>query len=197
MKKTIVICDFCKTEQGDTIELDLAGTRLYDMCGLCRAELRKEADGELSPVVAISNEARVIPEAPPPAPKKGAKKKEEPVLAGGFASADLVKLLNLDMRQSDIAGQWELVAPTLATSYPGIDAAKAAYEAACENFPILFDGEIPRHKDALKALLSSFGVDFATLEGRTTASEMKEKAKLEGVKLSLLPEWVSQQMVGF
>jgi hypothetical protein len=189
MKKTIVICDFCKTEQGDTIELDLAGTRLYDMCGLCRAELRKEADGELP-----AQEAPA-PEPPPAAPKKGTKKKEEPT--GTFASADLVKLLNLDMRQSDIAGQWELVAPTLATSYPGIDAAKAAYEAACEQFPILFDGEVPRHKDALKALLGSFGVDFATLEGRTTASEMKEKAKLEGVKLSLLPEWVSQQMVGF
>ena len=197
MKKTIVICDFCKTEQGDTIELDLAGTRLYDMCGLCRAELRKEADGELSPVVAISNEARVIPEAPPPAPKKGGTKKKEEPVGTSAPYSELVKLLNLDMRQSDIAGQWELVYPTLAPSYATLDAAKAAYEAACENFPILFDGEVPRHKDALKALLSSFGVDFATLEGRTTASEMKKKAKLEGVKLSLLPEWVSQQMVGF
>lgn len=196
MKKVIVICDFCKAEQGDTIELDLAGTRLYDMCGLCRAELRKEADGELSPVVAISNETRVIPE-PSPAPKKGTKKKEEFVGTVGFASAELVKLLALDMRQSDIAGQWELVAPTLAATYPSPDAAKAAYEAACEQFPILFDGEIPRHKDALKALLGSFGVDFATLEGRTTASEKKEKAKLEGVRLTALPEWVSQQMVGF
>jgi hypothetical protein len=190
MKKMIVICDFCTTEQGDTIELDLAGTRLYDMCGLCRAELRKEADGELSPVVA-SNETQVIPE--PPAPKKGAKKKEEPVLA----SADLVKLLNLDMRQSDIAGQWELVAPTLAATYSCIDVAKAAYETACEQFPILFDGGVPRHKDAIKTLLSSCGVDFATLEGRTTASKIKEKAKLEGVKLTALAEWVSQQIVGF
>ena len=191
MKKTIVICDFCKTEQGDTIELDLAGTRLYDMCGLCRAELRKEADGELP-----AQEAPA-PEAPPPAaPKKGTKKKEEPVGTSAPYS-ELVKLLNLDMRQSDIAGQWELVYPTLAPSYATLDAAKAAYEAACENFPILFDGDVPRHKDALKALLSSFGVDFATLEGRTTASEMKEKAKLEGVRLTALPEWVSQQMVGF
>lgn len=191
MRVTIVKCDWCKTETTSFFCLPFNGSE-YDICPKCREEIELRLAGPVAPVPAA-----------PKAKAKAAKAKEEPAESQSVFMAShsgaLAKALGLDMRLADQAALHEgVIRDHEGIEYPSLESMTSVYRDAVASRPILFQGELPHHKEILKGLLETYGVDFGTLDGRKAASEMKAALELHGISLDALPEYVEKHVnVGF